>query len=119
VSRVATAGTATATASAELKFTGGTADSGSWTAGPVTETADSTLEVGSAAVIHQATCTFSFTGKLANVAVADVSPVTLKPKATKLRGGGVDVLLDGDSEQDTFGNKVSVSVPATSKLAST
>jgi hypothetical protein len=122
---VATTGTAKASASADI-LDGGKADKGNpgWTAGPVEETADPKLTVGTAAVLHQAKCTFTFTGSHGSsppVAVTDSSTVTLSPGQTALQAGQTkptSVLLDADSAEDTFGNVLKVSVPAPSKLAS-
>jgi hypothetical protein len=120
MARVATKGTVQATASAD-KNDQGKADTGAWTAGEITETTDPRLSVGGAAVVHQATCTFSFTGSKGSsppVIIKDSSSVTLSPQQTTLQGGQTAVLLDGDSARDTFGNTLKVSVPAASKLAS-
>ena len=123
MARVATTGTAQASASAD-QLDGGKADKGTWTAGQVEETADPKLTVGGAAVLHQAKCTFTFAGTLGSsppVTVTDSSTVTLSPGKTALQAGQAgptSVLLDGDSAKDAFGNLVKVSVPASSKLAS-
>jgi hypothetical protein len=121
MARVATKGTSQAFPSAD-QLDGGKATSGMWTPGLVDETADTTLTVGGAGVLHQAQCTFTFAGTLTPptppTAVSDSSTVVLKPKNTTLRAGRTAVLLDGDSTSDTFGNTVKVSVPASSKLAS-
>jgi hypothetical protein len=126
MARVATKGTAQATASSD-QLDGGLADKGNpgWTAGEVLETTDPKLSVGGVAVVHQATCTFTFAGTKGApptaTPIADISTVTLSPGQTTLQAGQADttsVLLDGDSNSDTFGNRVKVSVPASSKLAS-
>jgi hypothetical protein len=119
MARVATKGTAKASSDKADKTDGGKAATGTWTPGPVDETVDATLTVGRAGVLHQAKCTFSFTGTASSGAtVADSSTVVLTPKSTTLRAGQTDVLLNDDSTSDTFGNTVQVSVPASSKLAS-
>jgi hypothetical protein len=121
MTRVATKGTAQASASADPTDLG-QATSGTWTPGTVEETADTTLSVGGASVLHQASCTFSFNGSLSPPTppkvVTDSSTVVLTPKSTTLRAGQTAVLLDGDSTSDKFGNIVKVSVPASSKLSS-
>jgi hypothetical protein len=122
MARVATKGTVQATASSDQKDNG-KADTGAWTAGEVTETTDPKLSVGGAAVVQQATCTFSFNGSKGPppsppAVIKDSSVVTLSPQQTTLQGGQTAVLLDGDSASDTFGNTLKVSVPAASKLAS-
>jgi hypothetical protein len=121
MARVATKGTAQASPSAD-KLDGGKATTGAWTPGPVDETADTTLNVGGAGVLHQAQCTFTFAGSMSPptppTPVSDSSTVVLSPKSTTLRAGQTAVLLDGDSAKDLFGNTVQVSVPPSSKLAS-
>ena len=121
MARVATKGTSQASPSAD-PTDGGKATSGTWTPGQVDETADTTLTVGGAGVLHQAQCTFTFAGSLSPptppTAVSDSSTVVLTPKSTTLQAGQTAVLLDGDSTSDKFGNTVQVSVPASSKLAS-
>jgi hypothetical protein len=121
MARVATKGTAQASASSD-QSDNGKADTGTWTAGKVLETADSKLSVGGAAVLHQAACTFTFVGTKGQpptqTAVNDSSTVTLGPKKTTLQASQTAVLLDGDSAEDSFGNTVKISVPASSKLAS-
>lgn len=119
MARVATKGTAQASSDKADKTDGGKAASGTWTPGPVVETADTTLTVGGAGVLHQAQCTFTFSGTASSGApVADSSTVVLTPKSTTLRAGQTAVLLDDDSTSDLPGNTVKVSVPASSKLAS-
>jgi hypothetical protein len=120
MARVATKGTVQATASID-QADNGKADTGKWTAGEVGETTDPKLSAGGAAVLHQATCTFSFTGSKGSsppVTITDSATVTLSPQQTTLQGGQTAVLLDGDSAQDSFGNTLKVSVPAASKLTS-
>jgi hypothetical protein len=114
---VATAGTVKATASVDT-VDNSKADTGMWTAGEVAETADPKLAVGSAAVLHQAICVFTFAGTKGNTPVADSSKVTLSPKQTTLESGQTAVLLDGDSASDSFGNMLAVQVPKDSKLSS-
>jgi hypothetical protein len=120
MARVATKGTAQVSPSAD-KLDGGKAATGAWSLGPdpVDETADTTLTVGGAGVLHQARCTFVFSGSTSSGSpVADSSTVVLTPKSTTLRAGQIAVLLHDDSASDLFGNTVKVSVPASSKLAS-
>jgi len=95
-------------------YTGATR--GTWTAGSVTETSYDVLTSGGTKVIHKAECSFSFTGDSAPPqTVGDVSgdsTVTLEASGTALQGGSTFVLVDGDSETDSYGNKVSVSASA-------
>lgn len=59
---VAVTGDTVATASSATAPSTQPTWSGTWTAGPVTETAYPKLTVNSTAVIHKASCTFSFIG---------------------------------------------------------
>lgn len=119
MARVATKGTAKASASSDT-LDNGNADTGKWTAGTVQETADSKLSADGAAVLHQAECTFTFAGTLGKPPkpVGDSSTVTLRPNRTTLQAGQTAVLLDGDSAHDSFGNTLKISVPPSFKLAS-
>jgi hypothetical protein len=85
------------------------ADSGTWTAGPVSVTTDPHLTVGGLAVLAQASCTFSFSGTKGMNPVTDSSTVTLSPSSTVLTYNGGALLRDQDSAQDTYNNTVSVS----------
>ncbi len=90
----------------------GTATSGAWTAaGPVTETTYSFLTIQGAAVVHQASCSFSFSGSDGTNAVTGASSVTLTASSTTLQKGSTFVLRDGDSAQDIYGNTLTVSAP--------
>ena len=106
MARVATKGTSQASPSAD-PTDGGKATSGTWTPGQVDEAADTTLTVGG-----------TVSPPTPPAAVSDSSTVVLTPKSTTLQAGQTAVLLDGDSTSDSFGNTVQVSVPASSKLAS-
>jgi hypothetical protein len=101
--KVAVAGDTTATASTSTAFGGAP---GTWTAGPVTEKPSPWLTAGGTAVIHEATCTFVFTN--ANTGATVPVPLTLTAGSTALQGGQGNVLLDGDQETDTNGNRLSV-----------
>src|SRR5262245_22492197 len=100
---VAVTGEVVATASTTTTLSG---VSGSWTAGPVIETPYPKLTVGGATVIHEATCTFTFSGGPPPTTVPSV--VTLRPSPTALQGGLSNVLRDGDVEVDTNGNQLAV-----------
>lgn len=107
---VAIAGDATATAGAVVAAG---ADSGTWTAGPITESTYDVLTSGGSKVLYKAECTFSFSGKdSANAAVTDTSTVTLDATTKVLQGGGTFVLVDGDSQADEYDNTVSISASA-------
>jgi hypothetical protein len=85
------------------------ADSGTWTAGPVSVTTFDDLTVGGDPVVVEAECTFTFSGTKGNSAVADSATVTLTAADHPLLGTQDSVLVHGDEESDTYGNKVSVS----------
>lgn len=107
---VARTGDASATAGTGVPTT---ADSGTWTAGPVDTKTTDLLSSDGRAVLVEASCTFSFSGTKGNSAVADSSKVTLTPGSRTLTAGGVAPLVDGDSTKDDFGNTVKVSSDAT------
>ena len=105
---VAAEGDVTATAGT-TPFTG--AQSGTWAAGSITVTAHADLQVGGAAAISKANCTFSFSGlNSSGVTVTGQESVTLMAGATKLHDGEDTVLLDGDQATGPggFGNKLKV-----------
>src|SRR5689334_15587418 len=118
MARVATKGRAQASSDSADPTDRGEAPSGTWTPGKGDETPDTTLSVGGAASLHQASCTFTFKGTLSPPTppktVVDSSTIILKPKSTTLQAGQTAVLLDADSTSDKFGNNVKVSVPASS-----
>ena len=99
-------------------FTG--ADSGTWTAGPVTCSFYDQLKIGGSKVIYKAECKFTFTGTSpapAKSPITGTETVTLEAQSTKLQGGLSKVLVDGDSATGTgnFGNKLQIN--ASHKLA--
>lgn len=84
---------------------------GAWTAGPVSETSYPKLTVQGAKVIHEARCTFSFSGgdTASNGApVATSSTVTLRAGATILQKGNSKVLVNGDNASDSHGNRLEI-----------
>ncbi len=101
---VAQDGDASATASTATTYTGAT---GAWAAGPVSTTPYPFLKIAGTPVIHQASCTFTFTATDGS-GVTGTSLVTLTAPSTTLQKGSTFVLRDGDTYPDTFGNKVSV-----------
>jgi hypothetical protein len=109
----------------EVSATAGTkfyspAVKGKWTAGPVQETPYSKLKSGGKAVVHKAECTFSFTGTgptPAESPVSGTSKVTLTAKTTKLQKGASNVLVDGDSEKDSYDNELKASASGKLKTA--
>jgi hypothetical protein len=88
------------------------AASGTWTAGPVVEVPHSKLAVGGKAVVLQAMCTFTFTGQTSSsppVPVSGVEVVVLSPGSTILLASSTSVLLDGDTAEGNYGNKLEAS----------
>jgi hypothetical protein len=111
--KVAVDGDVTATPSASPASG---ADSGAWTAGPISYTTYSKLKVGGKNVIWKAKCTFSFSGKSGNSPYSTTEDVTLTASTKKLNKSQHNVLVSGDSETGTQGNKLAVS--ASGKLTS-
>ncbi|MCX4650256.1 MULTISPECIES: hypothetical protein [unclassified Streptomyces] len=110
--------TATASKAAQPNELVEGANSGKWTAGEVKEVASSTLSVGGAFVLHEATCEFGFSGaNSSGVAVVGASTVTLQASNRRLRADGRGVLLDGDTAKDKYGNTLAAS--STGPLSST
>jgi hypothetical protein len=103
----------------DVKATKGSTDppgqvSGSWTVkGDVEYKAYSKLKAGGAEVIHTASCNFEYVnGKLPDGKPAPAtvpSSVTLKGSGTRLQGSASGVILDGDDESDSYGNKLAAS----------
>jgi len=81
----------------------------SWRAGPISLQTYSKLTVGGQPVIHEARCTFSFTGTASNgTPVPGSEVVTLTARATALQKGQSGVLVQGNSATGPFGNKLAV-----------
>lgn len=90
-----------------MPFTG--AQSGTWTAGPITVTPHPHIQADGAPVISGAACTFSFAGvNSGGTAVTGQDPVTLPAGATKLRDGPATLLVNGDQATGAFGNMLQV-----------
>lgn len=107
---VAVTGDTVATASSATAPSTQPTWSGAWTAGPVTETAYPKLSVNAKGVIHQARCTFTYSGVDASSAPVGplTSTVTLSAATTILQKGVSNVLRDGDTRSDIHGNKLEV-----------
>lgn len=104
--RVAVDGDVTATAGA-TPYTG--AESGTWTAGPITSSSYSALKSGGRPVIWKAECTFAFSGASSSgAAVAGQETVTLTATTKLVNKHQNNVLVDGDEASGTYGNKLSV-----------
>lgn len=112
--------TKSAAAKGDVSATAGTspytgANSGTWTAGPVSETSYANLKSGGKEVVWKAECTFAFTGASSSGAtVTGTEKVTLRATAKLLMTGEHHVLVDGDSKTGgdsppSFDNKLSAS----------
>lgn len=113
-SAAAVEGDVSATASSATAPSTQPAWQGAWRAGNVTETAYAKLTVNGAKIIHEASCTFSFSGVDTSVSptppsVSMDSPVTLTATTKVLQKGAAFVLVDGDSASDAHGNQLRVS----------
>lgn len=90
-----------------------TASGGSWSAGSVSYTSYNQLKVGGTKVIYEASCTFTYSGGTQKADsskphATETSTVTLTASATLTQHGLNNVLVNGDSEQDSYGNKLKV-----------
>jgi hypothetical protein len=113
---VAVEGDVKATAGA-TPYTG--ANSGTWTAGPVSYQTYSKLQVNGKPVIFEASCTFNFKGTGPNNApVAGVETVQLSAGTTTLQKGANNVMKHGDQKiSDIYGNKLEVSTSSKLRTA--
>lgn len=97
----------------------GTATSGSWTAGAVTDQTYAWLTVGGTAVVHAASCVFSFSGS-DGMSQVNSPPLTVSltpPAPTVLQHGSTFVLRNGDTISDTYGNTLTVQASGILKSA--
>lgn len=90
-----------------------TASGGSWSAGSISYKTYSQLKVGGTPVIHEASCTFTYSGGTqkadSSKAHQTVTSTVTLTATTKLTQHGLDdVLVNGDSEQDSYGNQLAV-----------
>jgi hypothetical protein len=111
--KVAVRGETVATASPRKAPSTNPAWKGTWTAGPVTETSYGKLSVRNVKVIHEANCTFSFSGLDTSVSptppsVFMTSDLKLSATTKILQKGASFVLVDGDQLIDTHGNRLRV-----------
>ncbi len=82
---------------------------GSWSAAPVTYTIIRKVAIGGVGALHQAECTFTFTGAdPMGVPVVGAETVTLVAGSTKLTGSTQAVLVDGDQKEGIYKNKLVV-----------
>lgn len=84
--------------------------SGSWTAGTIINTKVIKLSVDGNKVVKKAECTFTFTGvdSIGNP-VSGSSKVTLNASTTVLTDNSDNLLVLGDSANDSYGNTLIVS----------
>lgn len=84
------------------------ADSGSWSATTVTYSTYANLKTNGKNVIYKAECKFIFSGIVSSIGVTVVGEdtVTLEANPKKLQSGQYNVLVDGDSKESSFGNKL-------------
>lgn len=86
----------------------GDATSGGWTHGNVSYVTYPQLIVQGQNVVYEATCKFKFDGSSGNTAITGTSDVTLTAAATLLMQNENNVLIHGDSQEDSYGNKLYV-----------
>jgi hypothetical protein len=104
-----------------MPFTG--AQSGTWTAGPITYSSYANLKSSGKKVIWKATCTFNFSGANASgAAVTGAETVTVTATTKLLNMGQRNVLVDGDTKTGgdpptptSYDNKLTVSASGTLK----
>jgi hypothetical protein len=107
------------TATAGTKPVEGAAPDGIWKAGTITTTAHPHLRAGGGEVIHEASCTFDFSGHVDGGTAPKTgnSTVTLTATARRLQHDRGSVLVDGDRASDRFGNTLSVASTRTLRCA--
>ncbi|MCF2872543.1 hypothetical protein L0664_15815 [Octadecabacter sp. G9-8] len=90
---------------------------GAWTPRTVSESSYTQMTNHGPKVIFEAECTFDYLGTKTNTndTVGD-STVTLTASSSVLRVDGGDVLLDGDTAQDSWGNTLTVSASAPAQV---
>jgi hypothetical protein len=81
---------------------------GTWAAAQVAPVSYPFLTVGGVAVLHGASCVFTFTPTDGTSPANPTSTVTLTATATALQKGSTFVLRNGDSAHDTYGNTLTV-----------
>ena len=96
-------------------FEADTDNVGSWSAGPVIDTSYSHLKINGTPVIYKSECLFTYAGGTTSASGSPVpvppfmETVTLEAGATVLQSGNDQVLVDGDSEESSYGNKLTAS----------
>lgn len=87
-----------------------------WTAGSVIYTNGTKIKVNGIFVITKAECTFTWTGApppLGCSPTTMTSKVTLNPSTTKLKDNSTNILRNGDTAQDSYGNTLTAVVTQT------
>ena len=81
---------------------------GTWKAGSVSHKSYPALKTAGKEVIYEASCEFEYSGtdNSSGAAVKSSETVTLKAKTTVLQKGSNGVILDGDSAEGDYGNKL-------------
>jgi hypothetical protein len=101
----------------DVTATAGTTDvsgyKGSWTAGSVSCVPHPKMKINGTNIIYEASCTFSYTGANNSGSTTASETVTLSASKTTVSSNGNYVLLDGDSEEGTYGNKLEVNASNT------
>jgi hypothetical protein len=88
---------------------------GTWQDGPVSVTKKPSFTSDGTALVVAASCTFTMPDAKApngNPVAVPPSIVNLNPESRKLKVGGSSPLVDGDFDDDNYGNTVSVSSSA-------
>ena len=92
--------------------------SGSWSDGEISVQTHARLKINQTEVIHQASCTFTYSGGTTGGGKSPLAPipetVVLNAQGTKLQKGLGHVLINGDTITGPMGNELKIQ--ATSKL---
>ena len=111
--RIARRGDVGATASVQKTFAAASA-TGAWAAGSVVEVTAPPAAAQGKTVVTSASCLFTFEGTLPDgKPFRTTSTISLAAAPHPLRVGGRHPLVDTDSDQDSWGNRLRVSSSAT------
>ena len=100
-----------------VAFEADTDQAGSWSAGPVVDTVYDHLTVDGTSVVYKSECTFTYAGGTTSTSGSPVpvppatETVTLTAGSTVLQSGSDSVIVDGDEEESSYGNKLNASPP--------
>lgn len=94
-----------------VAFEADTDNAGSWSAGPVIDTLYDHLTIDGTPVIYRSECVFTYAGGTAsgNPVTPYMETVTLTARSTVLQSGLDSVIVDGDEEESSYGNKLTAS----------